>query len=49
MIIPDRLPSSPYFQIPNLLHLLLILLTVVGLRIEVKGSLGLFAVLDTVV
>lgn len=49
VILPDCLPSSPYLQISDLLHFLLVLLAVVGLRVEVKRSLGLCAVLHTVI
>lgn len=47
--LPDCLSCSPYLQITDLLHFLLILLTVVGLGVEVQRSLGLGAILDAVV
>lgn len=47
--IPNGLAGAPDLQIPDLLHLLLVLLAVVLLRIVVERPLGLATVLDTVV
>lgn len=45
----DGLAGAPDLEIPDLLHLSLVLLTVVGLAVVLEGSLGLGAILDGVV
>lgn len=47
--IPNGLASSPDLERADLLHLLLVALSVVGLRVIFKRALGLGAVLDSVV
>ena len=49
MNLPNGLAGTPDLKIPNFLHLLLILLSVVGLRVVVESALGLLASLDAVV
>src|SRR4029434_4757196 len=45
----DGLAGAPDLELPDLLHLSLVLLTVVGLAVVLEGSLGLGAILDGVV
>lgn len=47
--LPDSLSCSPDLQITDLLHLSLILLTVILLGVELKGSLSLLSGLDGVI
>ena len=47
--IPDSLAGTPDLEAADLLHLLLVLLTVILLGVVVEGALGLSAVTDTVV
>jgi hypothetical protein len=49
MNLPNGLAGPPDLEVTDLLHLSLILLTVVGLGVEVEGALGLLASLDGVI
>lgn len=47
--LPNSLSSSPNLQVPNLLHLLLILLPIIRLAVILQAPLRLLTILDAVI
>lgn len=47
--LPHGFTGTPYFQVPNLLHLLFVLFSVIRGRVVLKRPFRLCAILDTVI